>query len=82
MKQEHEMYSNHVELLLSIHFLTGESGTNGPQNSRQNNKPDIPDRTGEGAAQREDAGEEGQGQEGDFLLTTLVLQLYKELFFC
>ena len=24
MKQEHEMYSNHVELLLSIHFLTGE----------------------------------------------------------
>ena len=25
MKQEHEMYSNHGELLLSIHFLTGES---------------------------------------------------------
>ena len=23
MKQEHEMYSNHGELLLSVHFLTG-----------------------------------------------------------
>ena len=24
MKQEHEMYGNHMELILSIHFLTGE----------------------------------------------------------
>ena len=24
MKQEHEMYSNNMELILSIHFLTGE----------------------------------------------------------
>ena len=26
MKQEHEMYSNNMELILSIHFLTGEKG--------------------------------------------------------
>ena len=26
MKQEHEMYSNNMELILSIHFLTGEQG--------------------------------------------------------
>jgi len=28
MKQEHEMYSNNMELILSIHFLTGEKCNN------------------------------------------------------